>query len=241
MAELGARLDLTTGNFIGMVERGERLPSDELVLRMAHELDVSERELLSLKYEAQRGSEVGRLLAPPSPRFPRLRRFLLGTCLDRPAAKDEFDAASRGALERLAWKVILQHALLPALEDHHAPTSLRRHVSAWKRRRRDDPTAPLDPAWFESHADLFVPWARAELEGWTVDLGAMTFTLRRPPARGGRLVVDLAPPPPESPAPRVRPDLAVALESAGLLPDDVEEMLALVEIKRRRNAARGAD
>lgn len=241
MAELGSRLDLTTGNFIGMVERGERLPSDELLVRLAEELDVPDRELLALKYEARESSEVGRLLAPPAPRFPRLRRFLLGTCLDRFAAKAEFEAASRGALERLAWKVVLEHALLPALDDRLAPASLRSHVAAWKRRRRDDPTAPLDPAWFENHADLFVPWARAELEGWSVDLGAMTFTLRRPPARGGRLVVDLAPPPSESPAPRVRPDLASALEDAGLLPDDVEEMLALVEIKRRRNAARDPD
>jgi len=33
--EMGKRLDLANGNFIGMVERGERLPSDTKLLQMA--------------------------------------------------------------------------------------------------------------------------------------------------------------------------------------------------------------
>ncbi|MCO4770424.1 MAG: helix-turn-helix transcriptional regulator [Deltaproteobacteria bacterium] len=239
LAEVGERLGLANGNFIGMVERGERLPSDDRLLALAETLDLPERDLLTLKYEATARSQVGRLLAPPAPAFPRLRRFLLGTCRQRAGVKAEFEGAPRGTLESAAWRAFVDHVLVPALDaDRLAPRRLREHVDAWLRRRLRRPDVDLDPLWFEEHADLFVPYARGLLHGWRWDPGTLSlhFELATPPRETiqVRLLVSPAPGGEAS----ALGDLARLLESQGLADDDVDEIVTLVEFKQRRAARR---
>ena len=46
LARVGTALELANGNFVGMVERGERTPSDGKLLRLAEVLELDGREPL---------------------------------------------------------------------------------------------------------------------------------------------------------------------------------------------------
>ena len=225
-----------------MVERGERLPSDDRLIRLAELLELSDRELLALKYEATERSQVGRLLAPPTPELPRLRRFLLGTCRHRRSVKEEFEHARRGTLERAVWQAVMSHVVLPELDaDRFAPRRLRERVEAWRRHRRREPSAPLEARWFEDHADLFVPFARGLIDGWSWEPAALTLRIDRstPPKETVEVrLVAGSPPPRTGPAPE---DLSTLLTAQGLAEDDIDELITLVELKRRRAARRNAD
>jgi len=243
LAQVGERVGLANGNFVGMVERGERTPSDELMLRLADVLDLPGKELLTLKYAASPRSEVRRLLAPEEPTYPRLRRLLLGTCLTPSIAEAEFSLGPRPLLERWVWQVLMDHLVIPGLDsDRFAPKRLRDHLAAHQRRLRREPDAVLIPDWFEQEADLLGPWARARFEGWSVDLDRLTITVRHSLSPGDETTASLSgsvAPGPTAPAPSGEdvPDLLLA---AGLGEDDVDEILTLIELKRRRRARQAA-
>lgn len=249
LAQVGDRLGLANGNFIGMVERGERLPSDARVLALASVLELDGRNLLTLKYEARPSSAVSGLLAPPPPELPRLRRFLLGTCANARAMATELERGERTAIERVIWQGLLEYVVLPELErDRHAPKRLRDRIASWKRRLRADPLLAVDPWWFEEEAEVFVPWARSRFHSWELDLPTLTLRIRHSESdtdvstlrlidrelreRMLRAVQSEGPPP---------TNLEDVLRAEGLLEDDVDEILALVAIKKRRAARARAE
>ena len=197
LAEVGEALGLANGNFVGMVERGERLPSDDALPDWSRVLGLPLRDLLALKYEASPSSRVGALLAPPPPEHPRLRRLLLDRCDSRDVVEPEFDAHAFGALERLAWGAVLHGVLVPAADDDPAsPLRVREQLGFWRARLRRDPNAPLETWWFEREADLVVPWARSCLRGWDWDAGRLTLTVQAADGstRAAALLAALAPP-----------------------------------------------
>ena len=176
LGDVGAALGLANGNFVGMVERGERMPSDDRLVAMAELLQLNGRDLLEMKYRQARGAAADLLLGQPKPEHPRIRRLLLATCDNKDEMQREFELGDRTALERVVLQAMLEYVFLPALtSDRFAPKRLRERVRSYLRRHRDE---PLDPWLLEEEAELFVPWAREHLAGWSFDLPTLTIHLR---------------------------------------------------------------
>ncbi len=235
LAQVGATLGLANGNFIGMVERGERMPSDERLLEIARVLRLDGRELLATKFRDVRSSTVARvLLEPPPAELPRLRRLLLATCANPEVMRPELERGQRTAVERIVFQTLLDYALLPALQrDRQAPRRLRDRVLKAVRRSQD-----LDPWWFEEEAEEFLPWARERFVSWWLDLPTLTVHVRHSAEAEDvssvslvdrelreRMVERLDVPP---------SSLADALRAEGLDEGDVEEIVALVDFKKAR-------
>ncbi len=243
LAQVGDRLGLANGNFIGMVERGERTPSDGKLLELAGVLELDQRTLLTLKYATSASSAVSDLLAPPPPELPRLRRFLLGTCANPKPMTRELERGERTAIERVIWQGLLEYVVLPELDrDRHAPRRLRDRIDRWNRRRRTDETLAVDPWWFEEEAEVFVPWARSRFHSWDLDLPTLTLRIRHSasptdvstlPLVDRELRERMLRAVQADKAPRPT-SLGDALRAEGLLEDDVDELLALIAIKKRR-------
>jgi transcriptional regulator with XRE-family HTH domain len=246
LGDLGAALGLANGNFVGMVERNERMPSDERLMQIADLLQLNGRDLLALKYQQARGTAAEVLLAPPPPQFPRLRRLLLGSCSNKDEMAAEFALSERSALERVVLQALLEYVFLPALaNDRFAPKRIRDRVRSHQRRA---PTEPLDPWILEEEAESFVPWARENLQSWSFDLPDLTLRIRHSESPGDvstiplvdrelrrrmlASVEDKGPAPLPSPAPP--PSLAELLADEGLPEADVDEILELVEFKKMR-------
>lgn len=235
LAQVGAALGLANGNFIGMVERGERLPSDERLLELASVLRLDGREILAMKFRDARGDAVARvLLEPPRAELPRIRRLLLATCENPTVMRPELERGERTAIERIVFQTLLDYALIPALrEDRQGPRALRDRVLKALRKGQE-----LDPWWFEEEAESFLPWSRAAFVSWSLDLPTLTVHVRH--SRDGEDV---------SSVPLVDRELRErmlagagagagsledALRAEGLSDGDVEEILALVDFKKAR-------
>jgi len=239
LSQVGDQLGLANGNFVGMVERGERNPSDDTVMALASVLGLPSRELLTLKYAGNSRTRIGSLLKPPEPRYGRLRRFMLGTCQSPSSIAAEFSLGPYTTTERLLWQILLEQLVLPEVDsDGFAPRRLREYIASWRRRKRRNPSARLDAAWFEREAELFVPWARSRFEGWTADLDALTMTLKRSAADDDQSVLKLVPTTDVGvqSTSNLAPDLASLLLAEGLHADDVDEIVTLVDLKKRRRA-----
>lgn len=253
--EMGKRLQLANGNFIGMVERGERLPSDGKLLDMAKVLELDGRELLALKYRQIPDSAVHRLFSPPDPRHKHIRRMLLETCTNRDEMAREFNLGEKTTLERIVFGYLVDFVFLDALPDSRELPTLRKRMAEFSRRRARDPEATFDAWWFEEEADAFLAFARLQFVGWSLDLLELTLTIQHSDSPTDRSVIPLidvelrdrlihsvgrqvATRTGIHPA----PTLEDMLRTEGLAEDDVEEILALVAFKkaRRRRAEEGA-
>jgi len=244
--QVGAALGLANGNFIGMVERGERMPSDDRLLQMAEILELDGRDLLGMKYAATHGAAASVLLAPPEPQLPRLRKLLLATCENAAEMEAEFARGERTAIEQVVFAGLLEYVVLPGLQgDRHAPKRLKDRVVKHLRRH---PGEPVDPWWFEEEAQLFVPWCRSHFVTWSLDVPTLTISIRHSADDGDVSTVPLIDRElrermvaraqrKSSPAPA--PPRAELLAAEGLPPADVEEILDLVEFKKLR-ASRSA-
>lgn len=244
LGDLGAALGLANGNFFGMVERNERMPSDERLLLLANLLGLNGRELLALKYQQARGTAAKVLLAPPLPQLPRLRRLLLGVCENKEEMAAEFSLGERSALERVVLQALLEYVFLPALSsDRRAPKVVRDRVRAHQRR---SPAEHLDPWVLEEEAETFVSWAREQLTSWSFDVPNLTLRIRHSDSPGDVSTVPLVDrelrlrmiasvgEPAEAASLVGAPSLAELLTEEGLSDSDVEEILELVEFKRMR-------
>lgn len=248
LAQVGAALNLANGNFVGMVERGERMPSDPKLLQVADVLQLNGRELLSLKYESAPRSAVPALLKPPPAELPRLRRLLLDTCSNRPEMEREFTRGERTALERVIFQALYEYAFSPGFEsDRYAPKRLRKKLAVFTKRRRNDVLAELDPWWFEEEAAEFAPWAREQLHSWSFHLATLTLRIRHTEEDGDLSTLPLVPGElrermlltvreESQRAAAQTTDLASLLAAEGLGEDDVEEILAVVALKKARAA-----
>ena len=247
LAQVGAALDLANGNFVGMVERGERMPSDPKLVQLAKVLELDGRRLLALKYESSRGSAVPAMLKPPAAELPRLRRLFLDTCVGRAEMERELSRGERTALERVIFQALHEYVFGPSLEaDRHAPKRLKRKLAAFAKRRKSNPLLEVDPWWFEEEAAEFAPWAREQFVSWSFDLTTLTLRIRHSQEDGDVSTLPLVPGElrdrmllsVEEEARRQAmgppPDLAALLRAEGLLEDDVEEILAVVALKKAR-------
>ena len=253
--EMGKRLQLANGNFIGMVERGERLPSDAKLLDMAKVLELDGRELLSLKYRQIPDSAVHRLFSAPDPRHKHIRRMLLATCSNRDEMAREFNLGEKTTLERIVFGYLVDFVLQDALLDSRELPTLRKRMAEFSRRRARDPEATFDTWWFEEEGEAFVAFAGQQFVGWSLDLLELTLTIQHSESATDRSVIPLidvelrdrlihsvgrevATRTGIHPA----PTLEDMLRTEGLAEDDVEEILALVAFKkaRRRRAEEGA-
>ena len=244
LGDLGAALGLANGNFVGMVERNERMPADERLLQLAEILQLNGRELLSLKYQQARGAAAEVFFSPPPPELPRLRRLLLGSCENKDEMATEFSLGERTAIERVVLQALLEYVFLPALAaDRFAPKRVRERVRSHQRRT---PQEPLDPWLLEEEAEFFVPWARENLHSWSFDVPSLTLRIRHSDSDSDvstvplvdrelrrRMLANLEPRGTETNA-LENPSLEDLLANEGLLPGDVEEILELVEFKKMR-------
>ncbi len=240
--QVGAALGLANGNFIGMVERGERMPGDDRLLELAKVLQLDGRELMTLKFRGSRGGTAARiLLEPPRAELPRLRRLLLATCAEPDAMRIELERGERTAVERLIFQTLLEYVFLPGIErDRQAPKRLRDRVIKALRKGQ-----AIDPWWFEEEAEGFLPWARQEFVTWRFDLPTLTVHVRHSDETDADVssvtLVDreLRERMLDSVASAPEATLERLLAEEGLGPDDVEEIVALVAFKKAR-AARSA-
>jgi len=245
LSDVGAALGLANGNFIGMVERGERMPSDERLLELAEILELDGRELMALKYAATRAEATEILLAPPEPALPRMRKLLLGTCDNLAPMRAEFERGERTALERVVWRALLEYVVLPAFDsDRYAPRRLKDRIN---KERKKNGVEGLDPWRFEEEAESFVPWAMGQFKGWRFDLPTLVLHIRHSdsakdvssiPLMDRELrarMLESAMPDPEART----PTLGDLLRKEGLTDADVDEILDLVEFKKLRAARAG--
>lgn len=234
LGDLGARLGLANGNFIGMVERGERMPGDARLKQLAEVLELDARALFALKYEDSRATAAGVLLAPPEPTLPRLRATLLDLCGNPDAMRAEWERGERTALERIVFGLLVEYVFLPALTgDRFAPRQLRDRVLRAARKGDE-----VDPWWFEEEHDRLGPWMRQVLSAWSFDLPTLTLQIQHSDDPGDRSTIPLidrevqqrmiAASPPAS--------LDAALRAEGLDDADIDEIRALVAWKVARKA-----
>ncbi len=252
--ELGARLGLANGNFVGMVERGERVPSDQKLMEWARLLDLDERDTLELKYREQPGSVVVSLFGSPTPTYPYLREFLLATCLNRDEMEGEFARDAHSFLEDLIFQHLLQTSLLePLLKERHPLASLRHHLQEYVRSRHIDPAASAEADWFDREGPSFVEFGITHLMGWSFDRPSLTLTVHRSRHPGDHFVIPLVEPRLREEVLRVAgrefpvrgegpglsslsplPTLKEFLRREGLLEADVHEIMDLIEWKKSR-------
>jgi len=246
--EMGKRLDLANGNFVGMVERGERLPSDSKLLQMAEVLELDSRELLELKYREIPDSAVHQLFTAPKPLHPQIRRALLATCLNREAMEPEFGRSDETALERIVFGYLMDFVLLDAVIDSRVMPTLRKRLIDYERRRTKDPDVTFDPWWFEEEGDTFVEFARRQFVGWSLDTLELTLTIRHTEAPTDRstiplidaelrdrLIQSVGREVATRKALHPIPSLEDLLRAEGLDDDDIAEILALVQMKKARH------
>lgn len=246
--EMGKRLNLANGNFIGMVERGERLPSDTKLLEMAEVLDLDSRELLELKYREIPDSAVHQLFSSPKPLHPQIRRTLLETCLERETMEREFNRSDETALERIVFGYLVDFVLLDAVIDSRVMPTLRKRLLDYERRRAKDPEVAFDPWWFEEENDTFVTFAREQFVGWTLDLLELTLTIhhsKSPTDRStiplidveirDRLIQSVGHEVATRKGIHRLPSLEDLLRAEGLDDDDIAEIMAIVQLKKARH------
>ncbi len=243
LAEVGKELGLANGNFIGMVERGERMPSDARLLAMAKILDLDGRDLLAQKYEESHAAAAQVLLRPREPELPRMRKLLLDLCANRGDMTEEFSRGERTAIERLVFRALIEYVVLPqpALAKL-GPKPLRERI---QRLLKADPTAIPDPWWFEEEAESIVPWIRRQGVTWGFDLPTLTLRIRHSTDEGDVSTVPLvdrelrerllASAPSRGKVAQESKGLADILLEEGLSADDVEEILDLIEWKKSRS------
>lgn len=265
LSDVGAELGLANGNFVGMVERGERVPSDTKLLEWARVLELDDRELLELKYREQPDSAVVALFGAARPDLPYVREFLLATCLNRDEMQQEFGRAGRTPIEELIFQHVLELSLLDILlHGRHGMTHLRHRLQEYMRSRRTDPRATADLEWFEDEGPAFVEFASAHVDGWSFDRPSLTLTVHRSRHPGDHFVIPLveprlreevlriagggpgpggepgrsAPPGPVAGPPQlaVVPTLRDLLRREGLVDEDVDEILDLIQFKKARRA-----
>ena len=249
--EMGKRLNLANGNFIGMVERGERLPSDTKLLEMAEVLDLDSRDLLELKYREIPDSAVHQLFSAPKPLHPQIRRTLLETCLERDSMEREFNRSDETALERIVFGYLVDFVLLDAVIDSRVMPTLRKRLLDYERRRAKDPEVAFDPWWFEEESNTFATFAREQFVGWSLDLLELTLTIHHSESPTDRSTIPLI-------DVEIRdrliqsvghevatrkglhrlPSLEDLLRAEGLDEDDVVEILAIVQLKKARHRRR---
>ncbi len=247
--DLGRALDLANGNFIGMVERGERLPSDAKLLDMARALDLDGRQLLALKYKEMPDSAVHQLFSPPAPQHPTIRRLLLRTCDNRREMEREFSLGEKTALERIVFGYLLDFVLLDAVVDSRELPVLRKRLLEMERRRNKDPETTYDPWWFEEEGEAFVDFGSRQFAGWRLDLLELTLVIRHTESPTDRstiplIDIELRERLVHSVGREVAarhglarvPTLEDSLRAEGLDEDDVAEILALIEIKKARRS-----
>ena len=238
LAQLGTEMGLANGNFIGMVERGERCPSDEGLVQMGRLLSLDPRELLALKYRDSHPAAFEVLLSPPQPRYPRLRRMLLASCADPEQIAAELERAAYGLMEQLIFRILLQRILLPALRaDRYAPRRLREKMAAHRELREGQ---HLPPDIFEQEAQTFIPWVRGELPMLSWELNPHSMMLRLQSGKRDQEAEELSllgPSAASSKAAGSHADqagLSEILALRGLEADEVAEVLDLIEWKKAR-------
>jgi transcriptional regulator with XRE-family HTH domain len=245
--QMGKLLDLANGNFIGMVERGERLPSDTKLLDMAAVLDLDGKKLLALKYKEIPDSAVHQLFSAPDPLHPVTRRLLLATCGNRDAMAREFELGEKTTLERIVFGYLVDFVLLDAVIGSRVFPTLRKRLADFERRRNKDPEVTFDPWWFEEEGDDFIGFAREHFVDWTLDLLELTLTIQHsnsPTDRStiplidmelrDRLVHSVGREVAARDGIHGVPSLEDLLRAEGLTDSDVEEILDLVEFKKIR-------
>jgi len=248
LSDVGAALGLANGNFVGMVERGERSPSDEKLLALAQVLKLDGRSLLAMKYKAGHPAAFNLLLQPPKPLYPRLRRLMLSTCENPAAMTEEFEQAACGLVENLVFRALLDHIILPALHaDPYAPRQLRERIAEVGDAH---PGQSLAAATLETQAETFIPWAKGELPmlSWRLDPLELCLYLSRGAEANQRWQLSLcrqgdelqgaakgsAGPTGTAEGSSGAASLAETLARQGLVDDEVREILDLVEWKKAR-------
>ena len=245
--EMGKRLELANGNFIGMVERGERLPSDTKLLAMAEVLGLDGRELLAMKYREIPDSAVHQLFSAPKPLHPHIRRFLLETCLNRETMEREFNLDEQTALERIVFGYLLDFVVLDAVIDSKELPTLRKRLADYERRRAKTPEVSFDPWWFEEEGEGFVSFARRRFVGWSLNLLELTLTIQHsdsPTDRSSiplidvevrdRLIHSVGREVASRHGLHTLPTLEDLLGAEGLDEEDIVEIMAIVAFKKAR-------
>lgn len=144
--QLGQRLALANGNFIGMVERDERTPSDALLRQWCAILEVDERVALQAKLSAAGRGAAANLLNPPDARRPTLRALLNAVFASDEEVLRTLSATATSPFEDHLAFMVIGDAILPALST--APDDAPLHALAG---------APTDlDAWEQLGAALLV-------------------------------------------------------------------------------------
>ncbi len=247
--EMGKLLQLANGNFIGMVERGERLPSDSKLLELARVLDLDGREMLTLKYKQIPESAVHQMFSAPAPEHPNIRRLLVETCANRQEMEREFSLSEKTALERIVFGYLLDFVLLDAIVESKKMPTLRKRMREYERKRERDPESTFDPWWFEEEGDTFVSFAAQQFVHWSLDLLELSLTIQHSESPTDRSIlplidVELRERLVHSVGREVAsrggllqsPTLEDYLRAEGLDDADVEEIMAIVAVKKARHA-----
>ncbi|TKJ32384.1 hypothetical protein CEE39_05655 [bacterium (candidate division B38) B3_B38] len=100
-----------SADYISKMVRGQRVPDDEIIIKLARGLECDEGELVLLAKKARAPEELKPYFDRPRPRHPRLREWLLQLNPRREEMEREFSRTEHHSVERMLLRILFNLGL----------------------------------------------------------------------------------------------------------------------------------